>query len=339
MSKYVVYILIFSYLGGFCQSRSLTKVELNDSINFPFSIIIGGHLYGESYNGSGLPSSVFYAFLPKLNEHDLFLSTGDIFLDVKNDYDRYKAGVFNQVKIPWYNAVGNHDVSGDFYGEKMGSTYFSLTIGRHKIIILDTELNDSSIKDEQLEFFKSEINGSLDLAGILIFSHRPIWAEENDEIGYFFKHNTRSKLGLNFNSEVFPLLEKIDPNIALYWFSGSMDNGPAPFFYYPLENRKGAFIQTAIRDRKMDGFLNVVLDSNNVEIQTVDPFGNKMEAIEFYGVSFWKKHFGEAPHFNWRLVPYEILKRITSDAFYFGILFGIFLYWIGSMGFKYRSKE
>lgn len=78
-----------------------------------YRILIGGHFHGESTNRSGYPAATLLANLDTINSlgANLFLSTGDLFMDPVNDMPRYQRALFSKLKMPLFNAPGNHDVS------------------------------------------------------------------------------------------------------------------------------------------------------------------------------------------------------------------------------------
>jgi len=78
-----------------------------------YRILIGGHFHGESSNRSGYPASTLLANLDTINGlgAHLFLSTGDLYMDAKADSARYAKALFSKLKVPFFNAPGNHDGS------------------------------------------------------------------------------------------------------------------------------------------------------------------------------------------------------------------------------------
>ncbi|MBL0043492.1 MAG: metallophosphoesterase [Flavobacteriales bacterium] len=77
-----------------------------------YRILIGGHFHGESTNRSGYPAATLLANLDTINKlgANLFLSTGDLFMDPVKDMPRYQRALFSKLKMPLFNAPGNHDL-------------------------------------------------------------------------------------------------------------------------------------------------------------------------------------------------------------------------------------
>lgn len=106
--------LFFSLTSGHLQAQrspfNKLKVLPADSTGH-YRILIGGHFHGESTNRSGYPAATLLANLDTINTlgANLFLSTGDLFMDPVNDMPRYQRSLFSKLKMPLFNAAGNHD--------------------------------------------------------------------------------------------------------------------------------------------------------------------------------------------------------------------------------------
>ena len=97
----------------FAQRSPFNNLEvLPADSNGHYRIIIGGHFHGESTNRSGYPAATLLANIDTINSlgANLFLSTGDLFMDPVNDLPRYQKAFFSKLKMPFFNAPGNHDV-------------------------------------------------------------------------------------------------------------------------------------------------------------------------------------------------------------------------------------
>ncbi|MCE3280654.1 MAG: hypothetical protein K0S44_2845, partial [Bacteroidetes bacterium] len=226
--------------------------------------------------------------------------------------------------MPLINAVGNHDLAnGNIYEKEFGKTYFSFLISTELFIVLNTELDDGSIKKEQLTFFRDALNSarSENIKNIFVFSHRPVWAEQSSRYGKLFKDNTRTSIGENnFSSEVEPLLKEISKAKNVFWLSGSMGGGPASFFYDKDEETKITFIQTAIRDLPRDAVLQVNVNNGGVSFKGISLTGETLKPIEDYNVLFWTKTTPHEEKFNFRLLPLMILQMLTHHFFWIGVI-------------------
>src|SRR5204863_1313069 len=78
---------------------------------------------------------------------------------------------------------------------------------KDRIMVLDTETGEGSLSDAdlfQLERLnpKSEVLEDIEVPRrVFIFTHRPVWAEDDPHYSNLFKDNTRSLTGTNFQKK------------------------------------------------------------------------------------------------------------------------------------------
>lgn len=294
-----------------------------------FSFIVSGHFHGSSSNLSTYPAATLLAGIDTLNSlKPIFLiSLGDLFLDVNDTYIKhYQQSFFDKLNMPLFNAVGNHDLAnGNRYEKIYGPTYYKLSINDNLFIILNTEINDGSIEGEQLLFLKNLLDetgkNNLQFKNIFIFSHRPIWSENNRRYEKLFLDNTRTEFGENnFETEVKPLLTKLSKTKNIFWISGSLGSSPASFFYDKDPETNICFMQTAIRDLPRDAVLQIQVINGRIELKGISLTGQKLEKIENYNIDYWIGAVPEEDEFNFRMLPYLIKQMLFHNYFWIGFL-------------------
>ncbi len=307
------------------------KLSIIDT-NTSYTFLVSGHFHGASYNKSTLPAATLLAGIDTINSFrsSFFISLGDLFLDASETYiNNYQKKLFNKLDMPLFNAVGNHDVSNDnFYEKNYGKTFYSFTCNSEFFIVLNTELNDGSIKDEQLTFLETALKeaNSAKIKNIFIFSHRPIWSENNPVYSELFAGNTRTSFGENnYEDEVKPLLLDISKSKSIYWMSGSMADAPASFFYHKELESNITYMQTAIRDLARDAVLKVNVLDGNVSFNGISLTGQSLSSIETYNLDFWNKNSVVDEPFNYRLLPYLTKKMLSGYDFWIGFVSSLLL--------------
>ncbi len=294
-----------------------------------FSFIVSGHFHGSSSNQSTYPAATILAGIDTLNNlKPVFLiSLGDLFIDVNASYmEHYQKSFFDKLKMPLYNAVGNHDISnGNMYEKVYGNTYFKLSINDNLFIILNTEIDDGSIKGSQLAFLKNlleqTLKNNLQFKNIFIFSHRPVWAENNERYNRLFLGNTRTSIGKNnFETDVKPLLFELAKTKNIFWMSGSLGGGPASFFYDKEPESNIHFIQTAIRDLPRDAVLQVNVKDGAVALNGISLTGQKLNPIESYNIDYWSHTVAAEEKFNFRMIPYLTKQMLGHYYFWIGFV-------------------
>lgn len=294
------------------------KLQKNDSLG-TYSFLVSGHFHGSSDNTTGLPAKTLLNNIDEINhtQADLIVSLGDLFLDVKNDIPDYTDTLFRHLEKPLFNAVGNHDLTGNIYQENFGSTFFYFHFHHDLFIILDTELDDGSITGEQQKMFEEALTEVRDSYHVFIFSHRLIWAEDHPDLKNLFRDNTRSSSPGNFRSYILPQLEKISVDVPVYWFGGSMGNVPAPFFFYREKEYAVTYIATAIRDTPKDAMLMINVNGKQISF---DAFSLPMSP-EYYNLDYYQPKEIKTPSFNWRLLPLYTKQAVSHRYFWYGVLF------------------
>lgn len=289
-----------------------------------YSFIVSGHFHGASSNSSGFPASSLLANLDTLirMKPDFMVSLGDIFLKASEaEIQNYEKALFSRLPFPLFNSPGNHDLS-EVYKKRYAPTWFSFTHGTEAYLFLDTEINDGSISDVQYDslrsFLKKSSAGNA-IRNIFIFSHRPVWAEENKKYNALFTDNTQSLTGVNYEKEILPLLKEIKGR-NIYWIAGSM-GGTAPSSFFYEQNDNLTYIATSIRDLPRDGVLMVRVENGKVAFNTFSLTSQKVLTLEEYNVDYWQKNKKVAGGFSLRLLPYLFRQMITHSYFWSGFSF------------------
>lgn len=314
-------------LVNFMQAQPVSpfnRLELKDT-SANYSFIVSGHFHGASTNISSFPASSLLANIDTLNAlHSSFLlSLGDMFQDVDEQYMvHYQKSLFDKLKMPVFNSVGNHDLSnGNLYEKVYGKTFFTFRKGTELFIVLNTEIDNGSIKGEQLNMLKNALAaaGSGNVKNVFVFSHRPVWAESNEKYSSLFKENTHSAMAGNFDTDIKPLLKTLGQKSHVYWCSGSMGGAaPASFFYDTDAETNVTYIQTAIRELPRDAVLLVSVKNGTVSFKGISFTGQQLNAVESYNTAYWKTTDSPEQGFNYRLLPYLAMQMLSHHFFWTG---------------------
>ncbi len=294
-----------------------------------YSFIISGHFYGDGTNKSGYPANTLLANLDWINESDacMLICLGDLFMDITNDMPKYEVSLFDKLDIPLFNAVGNHDLTGSVYQENYGATFFKFQIGNDLHVILDTELDNGDLEGDQLKML-AEIElqcKSEKINNVFFYAHRTIWKDSYSELEGLFQDNTQSITGVNYKSEVLPIVSTIASKTNVFWFAGSLGDAPASFFYFKDEQNKITYIATAIRALLRDAVLVANVKNGLVSFTTHSFTNQTLEPLEHYDAAFWNKTSAAEP-FNYKLIPLYIKNIVLSRSFWYGIGFALVVF-------------
>jgi hypothetical protein len=303
-------------------------IEVYTDTTGNYSFIISGHFYGDGTNKTGYPANTLLAHLDRINQSEacMLVCLGDLFLDIKNDIPKYEMSLFDKLEIPLFNAVGNHDISGNTYTSNYDQTCVSFTIRRDFHLFLDTEQDNGDIAGSQLALLKNVLERSKQggYDNVFIYAHRTVWKDAYPELEGLFEDNTQSVTETNFKDEVLPVISEMAKHTKVHWFAGSLGDAPASFFYFPDEKNKITYIATAIRALPRDAILWVHVNNGEVKFETESLTGQTLQPLEHYNVDYWKSTSPEEP-FNYKLVPLYVKNTFTTRYFWYGTAFAFLL--------------
>lgn len=271
-----------------------------------YSFLISGHVYG-AHSPSVYPAASFLGSINKFNDMDaqFFVMLGDIIQNFNEvEISTFEYTISNNLDLPIFNAVGNHDVSNrSLYEEHFGRTYFTFKHGSELYIILDSELNKGQIEGQQLEFLLNVLNEtkhSDDIKNIFIFSHRLIWAIDNkpiDEIIPYVNGGPGSlpKNATSFKDYVLPELITLSDDKNIYLISGDVGcEWSFPLFYEKDKKHNITYVACGIGESKKDAIIKVdITKGGEVTFSPISLSGEKLEEMDYYGVDFWTTYFSE----------------------------------------------
>lgn len=291
-----------------------------------YRLLFGGHFHGSSTNASGYPAATVLASIDAINATgaNVLLSTGDLFMDPDRDSARFVASLFRELELPLFNAPGNHDLQGEAFaaGRRMPQV---LAMGSDRIVLFDTERDDSRLKGDQLKVLEELADSGAAGRRVFVVSHRPIWSEGDPRYSDLFSGNTRSVLDPGFKTEVLPLVRRIARQGEVFWISGSMAGRARSSIFFQPEERNITYIQCAVRDQLRDALLIADVSPSGVRWKGMSLTGDTLLAVREYDAVWWRTRLGEADEFNWRLLPYLVKKTVLQPAFAYGLVAGVVL--------------
>ena len=298
------------------------SIEVKDD-GTAYAFLISGHFYGSSSSRSGLPAATVLA------ERELFssagasflLTTGDLFINTKADLARHRRVFYDQLGIPVFNAVGNHDLDGGDYEALLGPTSFAFDVGPDRFVVLDTERDDGRIIGRQAEllFEATELARQGRIRNLFVISHRPVWAEVQPMFDGMFEHNTRSVLAQGPGPGVLEALDAAAAGAGVFWFAGSMGGGAPASILWQVMPSGVVYGMSAVRDEPRDALLLISVDDGGVHPEALSLTGRELPAVKDLDVAYWRSRQGDPQPFNWRLLPLKTWNVISDRAFWWGM--------------------
>lgn len=127
------------------------------------------------------------------------ISVGDLIWDKQNMWETYKKAV-SQLKVPFFQALGNHDMDFDLGGDKesdttfkshFGPTYYSFNRGKAHYIVLDdvrylgNKKYDGYITKEQLDWLKKDLQFVDKDQLVIIGLHIPVFSSVKNKEDFY----------------------------------------------------------------------------------------------------------------------------------------------------------
>lgn len=253
----------FEFQNNFSKHKKcITDInkETNLIKNLDYTFFIAGHAYGSpSGNNLGIYPKFYKELLNKKNIFDFGILAGD----VTRDGD-YKSWDFfdNQIKnfdYKIYIAPGNHDIGTTknderaiSFKKRYGNLYQSFKFKNDLFIILNPYENGWSIKNEQFNFLKKELQNNYQFVdNIIIITHPAIYVNEEFNI----KVNSFAGAGKNINfwDEIYPLFKKYDNNY--YVVAGDVGVFLNGFELYCKKFEKNIFLASGMGAGVYDNYL------------------------------------------------------------------------------------
>jgi hypothetical protein len=314
-------------------SNSINKKPIDNSDSNEFTFLVAGHVYGSSHNTfSVFPCPSLLSNIDKINNSNalLLILLGDNYRQLDNlNINAFKSSFLDKIKMPVFNAVGNHDITPDSinnyhgqdyskYKEVFGNeTYYSFVVKSSLFVILDTELaqsdgqSDGSIKGEQFKFLSKTLKQSLGedtkINNIFICAHKELnlWNQNN------------------FQTEVLPLFDKAkETDASIYILSGDMGKNSADLYIDESENPKINYIHTHLADNRLDKILKFKVSSDSaVEITPISLTGLPVKKIDDYVLPA-NRPKSQVLEMSFAT---KVINRFNNRSFYEGILFSIFV--------------
>jgi len=199
MKKWLSLFLLFA-LAGCASNRFVTS--LSDEAPSPWTHLNANDAPGRfqfaivsDRTGAHRPG-VFEKAIEQVHllQPEFVISIGDQIEGYTKDEAELNAqwdefdGFLNQLDMPYFHSVGNHDISNDkmeeLYRTRYGETYYHFTYKNCLFLVICTEdPPKSNISDEQIAYMKQALAENSDVRWTFVFMHKPLFVPEKDEKG------------------------------------------------------------------------------------------------------------------------------------------------------------
>lgn len=298
MFKFLVIIFFFfNYISAKSEVFSINSLNdksiINDkSLNF----IVLGHLRDDAQ--WNFPSYRTERFLKKLNEKNIsfLILLGDTFYEPnKRNINKLKQ-IVNELDFPVFQSIGNHETylysiedsdketnlenidkfkiyNKTFYEENFGKANSFFEVLNNCFFILDFENEIIGLNEEIEKIFFDKIEycaKNRQIQNIFLFSHRLIWAHNDNYLNILNKTNSRFDYNdKNYKSnqinKINEFINEISKKKNIFWLSGDSDS------YYYFRNNNPFFGVLSNSNLETDyGILFKKKENNTFEINSLN---------------------------------------------------------------------
>jgi hypothetical protein len=307
----IVVLLVSCSVSQTPQDFSMNKTSFHVSDPEAYQFLVAGHIYGSHNDNASRPAATLLQNLTAIQQMDLnmIVLLGDSVNDsTPEDFQSLEENFLNQLSIPVFNAIGNHDIRNNGrlkYEERYGPTYFTLRYGPAQLIILDTELENCSIVGDQLDMLATtlhEASQDSSIAHIFVFMHKVIFIEQFRELLDSENPQVKPNNGtITCEKNYSSLLEKnflpaarVKPVYLIAGDAGAYGGNFSPF-YQKHPDASLYTIATGIGDTSQDSVILVSIDQSETRFEVMSLTGKTFNPLETYNLAYWESLAKEVP--------------------------------------------
>ncbi|QDU65349.1 metallophosphoesterase family protein [Engelhardtia mirabilis] len=298
------------------NGRALPQDEVWDD----YSFAIVGHLRAGPDDPS--PNQRMRDHTDRLLATDpsLVVSLGDMYYSISEQrLADFRAWVQDELPVPFFNAVGNHDIQigGDrladgslasriydvqAYCAEFGATYYEFRLGSALFVFLDFESAGAFGMDEAQVAWLDDVleRAARDprLENVFLFMHKVVWSYNNPDTEPLFRYRHPVPISPKYSwyaDELEPRLEALPPHLKLYLFSGDIGGGNQHLQIYCREQGRVTFVAAGMGARDRDGFVAVDVKGREVDLRYVTLVAGDEAPLTAFGNEFWERFYSEHP--------------------------------------------
>ena len=307
----IVFLLVSCNVSQTPQDFSMNKTSFRVSDPEAYQFLVAGHIYGSHNDNASRPAATLLQNLTAIQQMDLnmIVLLGDSVNDsTPEDFQGLEENFLNQLSIPVFNAIGNHDIRNNgrsIYEERYGPTYYTLRYGPAQLIVLDTELVNCSIVGDQLDMLATtlhEASQDSSIAHIFVFMHKVIFIEQFPELldseNPQVKPNNGSIICENNFSwlleNLFLPAARVKPVYLMAGDAGAYGGNFSPF-YEKHPDSPLYIIATGIGDTPQDSAIVISIDQSETRFDIISLSGKTFSPLKTYNLAYWESLANETP--------------------------------------------
>ena len=230
----------------------------------------------------------------------------------------FRQWVQTNVHVPFFNAVGNHDVGGRGradnyaanYAAAFGPLWFDFALGSELFVFLDLENLNHELGKDQWSLFRRAMKRAADddaIRNVFVFTHKLVWSYNNPEMPavFSYRHPVRVEEDYDyFAKHMKPVLVSVaKQGKNVYLMAGDIGGSAAHLQMFYHRDEHLTYVATGMGYPSRDGFVEVSLKNGNVSMQAISFETGQAKPIEVYDNIFWTEFYEENPEWALKALP------------------------------------
>jgi hypothetical protein len=230
-----------------------------------------------------------------------------------------KLWVSQNIPVPFFNAVGNHDTLTEpeslpdgsvtlagqdtkRYAREFGDPNYDFTLGSEMFIFLE---NGSTpvLGEDQSRHLKNLLPRAAkdsSIKNIFLMTHQVFWSYYNPAMEPVFRYRHPVTLPENYRfflDELKPLLESMPEEKQIFLLAGDIGGGGKYLQTFFLRDGRITYIATGMGNKKRDSFITVSVKNGEVSLKNTNFMTGEVSSLNDYGLDYWINFYRDNPKF------------------------------------------
>lgn len=283
-----------------------------------YNFVVLGHI--RANHGERSPNAVLREHVGKLVETNpaFVMNLGDLYYHIDgNSMNSIAQWISDHIKVPFFNAVGNHDtmrggytdadglkVAGSHdiadYQNRFGPLYYSFKLGSEAFIVLDLA-RDFGMSRKQREFLVAtvaDVTADTTVKNVFVFSHMVFWSYHNRDMVPLFRYrhpvHPPSDTSL-FQDVVRPILKPLTMDRQVFLMAGDIGGGGSYLQTFFHQDDEFTYVATGMGRTARDGFVVVHVDEGRVDLRLRHFQPGSSDSLPSHDNGHWERFYQRHP--------------------------------------------
>ncbi|MFT4520741.1 MAG: hypothetical protein ACI9JM_003147 [Halioglobus sp.] len=253
-----------------------------------------------------------------VDEPAFVLSLGDLYYNITDArVEEIKSWTTQNVPVPFFNAIGNHDsqTGGDplpdgsitqvghdveRYAREFGDPNYNFSLGSELFIFLEQGQTWvlPAQKYNHLKKLLERAAADDTIKNIFLMTHLVIWSYYNPAVEpvFRYRHPVMPPEDYRFFlDELKPLLESLAEDKQIYLLAGDIGGGGKYLQTFYLKDEHLTYIATGMGADKRNSFITFSVKDGEVSFKNTNVVSGLESSLEDFGLDYWNTFYRDNP--------------------------------------------